>query len=377
MFSEEIEKLSWNEITEKIHSKTATDVRRALRKEHCSVDDFMALISPAAAPFLEEIAVLSQKYTQERFGRTMSLFIPLYLTNSCANSCVYCGFHISNPMPRTILTFEEMENEYKAIKQLGPFENILLVTGENPAKAGVPYLAKALDIAKKYFSNLKIEVMPLKSEEYRELTNHGLNGVICFQETYNKERYNIYHPRGMKANFEWRVNAPDRMGEAGVHSIGMGVLIGLEDWRTDVTFMAHHLRYLQRQYWKTKYSVNFPRMRPAENGGFQPNVIMNDKELAQLTFAMRIFDHDVDISYSTRETPYIRDNMATLGVTTMSAESKTEPGGYFTYPQALEQFEVSDSRTAVEVCQRLKELGLEPVWKDWDSSFDLIAHTAL
>ena len=377
MFSEEIEKLSWNEITEKIHSKTATDVRRALRKEHCSVEDFMALISPAAAPFLEEMAVLSQKYTQERFGRTMSLFIPLYLTNSCANSCVYCGFHISNPMPRTILTFEEMENEYKAIKQLGPFENILLVTGENPAKAGVPYLAKALDIAKKYFSNLKIEVMPLKSEEYRELTNHGLNGVICFQETYNKERYNIYHPRGMKANFEWRVNAPDRMGEAGVHSIGMGVLIGLEDWRTDVTFMAHHLRYLQRQYWKTKYSVNFPRMRPAENGGFQPNVIMNDKELAQLTFAMRIFDHDVDISYSTRETPYIRDNMATLGVTTMSAESKTEPGGYYTYPQALEQFEVSDSRTAVEVCRRLKELGLEPVWKDWDSSFDLIAHTAL
>ena len=377
MFSEEIEKLSWNEITAKIHSKTANDVLRALKQEHCTVEDFMALISPAAAPFLEEMAVLSQKYTQERFGRTMSLFIPLYLTNSCANSCVYCGFHISNPMPRTILTFEEMENEYKAIKQLGPFENILLVTGENPAKAGVPYLAKALDIAKKYFSNLKIEVMPLKSEEYRELTNHGLNGVICFQETYNKERYNIYHPRGMKANFEWRVNAPDRMGEAGVHSIGMGVLIGLEDWRTDVTFMAHHLRYLQRQYWKTKYSVNFPRMRPAENGGFQPNVIMNDKELAQLTFAMRIFDHDVDISYSTRETPYIRDNMATLGVTTMSAESKTEPGGYYTYPQALEQFSVSDSRTAVEVCRRLKELGLEPVWKDWDSSFDLIAHTAL
>lgn len=376
MFSEEIEKLSWNEITEKIHSKTATDVRRALRKEHCSVEDFMALISPAAAPYLEEMAVLSQKYTQERFGRTMSLFIPLYLTNSCANSCVYCGFHISNPMPRTILTFEEMENEYKAIKQLGPFENILLVTGENPAKAGVPYLAKALDIAKKYFSNLKIEVMPLKSEEYRELTTHGLNGVICFQETYNKERYNIYHPRGMKANFEWRVNAPDRMGEAGVHSIGMGVLIGLEDWRTDVTFMAHHLRYLQRKYWKTKYSVNFPRMRPAENGGFQPNVIMDDKELAQLTFAMRIFDHDVDISYSTRETPYIRDNMATLGVTTMSAESKTEPGGYYTYPQALEQFSVSDSRTAVEVCRRLKELGLEPVWKDWDSSFDLMTYTA-
>ena len=371
MFSEEIIKISWDEITEKIYSQTEADVRRALSKEHCTVDDFMALISPAATPYLEEMAVLSKRYTEERFGRTMSLFIPLYLTNSCANSCVYCGFHISNPMPRTILTFEEMENEYKAIKALGPFENILLVTGENPAKAGVPYLAKALDIAKKYFANLKIEVMPLKTEEYKELTRHGLNGVICFQETYHKQRYNLYHPRGMKSKFDRRVDAPDRMGQAGVHSIGMGVLIGLEDWRTDVTFLAHHLRYLQRKYWRTKYSVNFPRMRPAENGGFQPNVIMTDKELAQLTIAMRIFDHDVDISYSTRETPFIRDHMAPLGVTTMSAESKTEPGGYYTYPQALEQFAVSDERTAVEVSQRLKELGLEPVWKDWDASFDI------
>ena len=370
MYSEEIKNYSWEETTKRIYAMTDTDVRRALAKEHCTVDDFMALISPAATPYLEEMATLSKHYTEERFGRTMSLFIPLYLTNSCANSCVYCGFHISNPMPRTILTFEEMENEFKAIKQLGPFENILLVTGENPAKAGVPYLAKALDIAKKYFANLKIEVMPLKAEEYKELTTHGLNGVICFQETYNAERYNLYHPRGMKSKFDWRVDAPDRMGEAGVHSIGMGVLIGLEDWRTDVTFLARHLRYLQRTYWRTKYSVNFPRMRPAENGGFQPNVIMTDKELAQLTFAMRIFDHDVDISYSTRETPFIRDHMARLGVTTMSAESKTEPGGYFTYPQALEQFAVSDERTASEVAQRLKELGMEAVWKDWDASFD-------
>ena len=227
MFSEEINNLSWEEITRKIYSQTEADVRRALSKEHCTVDDFMALISPASTPYLEEMAVLSKRYTEERFGRTMSLFIPLYLTNSCANSCVYCGFHISNPMPRTILTFEEMENEYKAIKTLGPFENILLVTGENPAKAGVPYLAKALELAKKYFANLKIEVMPLKAEEYKELTRHGLNGVICFQETYHKERYNLYHPRGMKSKFDWRVDAPDRMGQAGVHSIGMGVLISL------------------------------------------------------------------------------------------------------------------------------------------------------
>ena len=371
MFSEELEKISWDETTQKIYSKTDRDVRRALAKEHCNVDDFMALLSPAAAPYLEEMAALSRHYTEERFGKTISLFIPLYLTNSCTNSCVYCGFHISNPMARTILTPEQMEEEYKAIKALGPFENLLLVTGENPAKAGVPYLAKALDIAKKYFDNLKIEVMPLKAEEYAELKEHGMNGVICFQETYHKERYKVYHPRGMKSNFEWRVNGFDRMGQAGVHSIGMGVLIGLEEWRTDVVMMAYHLRYLQKKYWRTKYSVNFPRMRPAENGGFQPNVIMSDKELAQATFAMRIFDHDVDISYSTREPPFIRDNMATLGVTTMSAESKTEPGGYHTYPQALEQFHVSDERTAVEMFHRLRELGREPVWKDWDASFDL------
>ena len=212
----------------------------------------------------------------------------------------------------------------------------------------------------------------MSAEDYRELTYHGMNGVICFQETYNRENYNIYHPRGMKSKFEWRVNAFDRMGQAGVHSIGMGVLIGLErEWRTDITMMARHLRYLQKHYWRTKYSVNFPRMRPAENQGFQPNSVMTDRQLAQVTFAMRIFDHDVDISYSTREPATIRDNMATLGVTTMSAESKTQPGGYYTYPEALDQFSVNDDRSAHEICARLLELGRVPVWKDWDASFDL------
>lgn len=372
MFSDELKKISWQETTERITSMTANDVRRALSKSHCDINDFMALLSPAAEPYLEEMARLSRKYTEERFGKTMSMFIPLYITNSCSNSCVYCGFHVQNPMARTILTPEQIENEYKAIKQLAPFENILLVTGENPAKAGTHYLAKAIDIAKKYFSNIKIEVMPLSTEDYRTLAQHGMNGVICFQETYNREHYNIYHPRGMKSKFEWRCDGFDRMGMAGVHSIGMGVLIGLEkDWRTDVTMMAYHLRYLQKHYWRTKYSVNFPRMRPAQNEGFHPNCYMSDRELAQATFAMRIFDHDVDISYSTREPAFIRDNMATLGVTTMSAESKVNPGGYHTYPQALEQFSVSDERTAKEIDRRLREIGREPVWKDWDASFDL------
>jgi 2-iminoacetate synthase len=371
MFYDEIQKISWDETTEKIYSKTEADVRRALKKERCDVDDFMAMISPAAEPFLEQMAFLSRKYTMERFGKTVSMFIPLYITNSCTNSCVYCGFHIQNKMPRTILTEKQIEDEYKAIKKIAPFENILLVTGENPAKADVNYIARALDIAKPYFSNLKIEVMPLSTEDYVMLTYHGMNGVICFQETYNEKNYNIYHPRGMKSKYDWRVNGFDRMGQAGVHSIGMGVLIGLEkEFRTDITMMAYHLRYLEKHYWKTKYSINFPRMRPAENEGFQPNVIMTDKQLAQVTFAMRIFDHDVDISYSTREPAKIRDNMATLGVTTMSAQSKTNPGGYYTYPQALDQFTVNDERTATEIISSLKKLGREPVWKDWDASFD-------
>lgn len=372
MFSEILKNISWQETMHRIYDMNDSDVIKALRKQHLDITDFMALVSPAALPHLEEMAQMSKRLTEQRFGKTISLFIPLYLTNSCINSCVYCGFHVSNTMTRTILTAEQIEAEYKAIRSLGPFENILLVTGENPVKAGVPYLAEAIDIAKRYFANIKIEVMPLKTDEYTTLIKHGLNGVICFQETYNKSRYNIYHPRGMKADFEWRLNGFDRMGQAGVHSIGLGVLIGLEDWRTDVTMMAHHLRYLQRTYWRTRYSVNFPRMRPAENDGFQPNVVMTDKELAQLTFAMRIFDNDVDISYSTRETPFIRDNMAGLGVTTMSAESKTDPGGYCTYPQSLEQFHVNDERTAHEIERRLRELGREPIWKDWDSSFDIV-----
>ncbi len=240
MFSDELEHISWEETTARIHAKTDADVRRALSKEHCNVEDFMALISPAAAPYLETMARLSKKYTEARFGKTISMFVPLYITNSCTNSCVYCGFHISNPMPRTILTEEEIVNEYKAIKKLAPFENLLLVTGENPAKAGVPYIARALDLAKPYFSNLKIEVMPLKTEEYAELIKHGMNGVICFQETYNKSTLqhlsSAWHEIQIRMACQWfrpdgtgrrtfhRYGCPDRTGKGmadGYHHDGL------------------------------------------------------------------------------------------------------------------------------------------------------------
>lgn len=369
MFSDEIKRYDWDDTTRAISAKTATDVELALSKERLDVDDFMALISPAAAAYLEAMARRSQEITLRRFGKTISMYIPMYVSNACTNHCVYCGFNHDNPLKRTTLTMNQVKAECEAIRRLGPFENLLIVSGEFPALNGVDYLEQVLHVARPYFNNLTIEVMPLKERDYERLTHSGLNGVVCFQETYNAARYGVYHPRGMKSIYEWRLNGFDRMGAAGVHKIGMGVLIGLEDWRTDVTMMARHLQYLRRNYWRTRYSINFPRMCPAE-GGYQPRVVMTDRELAQLTFAFRIFDNDVDISYSTRENPRFRANMMKLGVTSMSAGSKTEPGGYVSTPDALEQFEVSDNRTPLEVADEIRRLGYEPVWKDWDKIFD-------
>lgn len=371
MFSEELKQYDWDATTAQINAMSAADVRRALSSPNPGIEGFMALISSAAAPFLEQMAAKSRSLTLERFGKTISMYIPMYITNSCTNACVYCGFNRHNKFKRVVLKPNEIENECKAIKKLGPFENLLIVTGENPVVAGVEYLSNALKVCRKYFSNLSIEVMPLPTEGYARLVEDGLNGVVCFQETYHRDKYKTYHPAGQKSDFEWRVNGFDRMGTAGVHKIGMGILIGLEDWRTDVTMMARHLLYLRKKYWKTRYSVNFPRMR-ASASGYQPNVIMTDRELAQLTFAFRIFDHDVDISVSTRELPDFRNHICALGATSMSAGSKTEPGGYYTYPQALEQFAVSDERTPAEVADAIRRAGRDVVWKDWDKVFDIV-----
>lgn len=372
-FADVIERYSWEGTTDAIASATLANARRVLARAKVGVtlspDEFAILISPAAAPLLEEMAQLSQQITRRRFGLTMSMYIPMYVSNACTNKCVYCGFNHDNKFERTTLSLDDVRQECEAIKELGPFENLLVVSGEYPALCGVDYLEQVLRVARPMFANLTLEVQPLKTEQYKQLVGAGLNGVVCFQETYHREAYKKYHPRGMKSHYAWRLNGFDRMGQAGVHKIGLGVLIGLEDWRTDLTMLARHLRYLQKKYWRTRYAVNFPRMRPSESG-YQPNVVMTDRELAQLTFAFRIFDHDIDISWSTRESPALRDNMAPLGVTSMSAGSQTEPGGYRVSPQALEQFEVSDSRTPAEVTAAIRAHGLEPVWKDWDKIFD-------
>ncbi len=354
-FADEIGNFDWNETIRIVENATEADVRRVLAKARRNVkpltpEEFAILISPAADPFLEEMAQLSRHFTLERFGKTISMYIPMYVSNACTNKCVYCGFNHDNPFTRTTLTPDQVENECKAIKKLGPFENLLVVSGEYPSLCGVEYLEKVLHRCRPYFHNLTIEVQPMKAADYYRLTESGLNGVVCFQETYHREAYKKYHPRGMKSHFDWRLNGFDRMGEAGVHKIGMGVLLGLEDWRADTIMMARHLRYLQKRYWRSRFSVNFPRMRPSESG-YQPKVIINDRELARLTFAFRIFDHDIDISFSTREAPYYRDHIMRLGVTSMSAGSQTEPGGYATSPEALEQFEVSDDRSPMSVAE--------------------------
>ena len=369
-FADVIRDLDWDAAGAAVMAATEQDVVRVLAKAESNrvaltPEDFGVLVSPAAVPFLEKMAMLSRRFTLERFGNTISLYIPMYVSNACANACVYCGFNHNNPFERTVLTPEQIEAECLAVKKLGDFDNLLIVSGEFPAICGVDYFREAIVIALRHFNNISLEVQPLKSSEYKALADAGLYGVVCFQETYNEKNYKKYHPKGLKSIYRWRLNGYDRMGRAGIHKIGLGVLLGLEDWRSDVVMMAHHLRYLQKNYWQTRYSVNFPRLCPSESG-FQPNCVVTDRDLAQLTFAFRIFDHDVDISYSTRENPRFRDNMMRLGVTSMSAGSRTEPGGYASTPDALEQFEVTDERSPRAVVEAIRGNGYDPVWKDWD-----------
>jgi len=373
-FADVIDQFSWDDTIQLVESATAEDVERVLWKarrnlKQLTPEDLCMIISKAAAPYIEEMAEMSRRITQKRFGKVISMYIPMYVSNACTNKCVYCGFNHDNPFSRTTLTMEQVEEECRAIKALGPFQNLLIVAGEYPSLCGIDYLEKVLQVCRPYFHNLTIEVQPMRAADYYRLTKSGMNGVVCFQETYHRQAYKSYHPRGMKSHFDWRLNGFDRMGDAGVHKIGMGALLGLEDWRGDAIMLARHLRYLQKKYWRSRFSVNFPRMRPSESG-FQPKSIISDRELAQLTFAFRIFDNDVDISYSTREAPFYRDNMMTLGVTSMSAGSQTDPGGYAKPHSNLEQFEVSDNRSPEVVADAIRSHGYDPVWKDWDAIFD-------
>jgi len=371
-------RFSWEEVQESIYSKTSSDVEIALsKKEKRTLEDFKALISPAASGYLEEMALLSHRITQKRFGKTLQMYVPLYLSNECQNICTYCGFSFDNNVPRRTLTDEEILKEVSAIKSMG-FDHVLLVTGEANKTVGVEYLKNAIQLIRPFFSNISIEVQPLKQNEYEELTALGLYSVFIYQETYHRENYSSHHTKGKKSNFSYRIGAPERLGKAGVHKIGIGILIGLEDWRTDSFFCAMHLDYLEKKFWQTKYSISFPRLRPHTSPNASPppplqeergNSHMTDKELTQLICAYRIFDEEVELSLSTRESPKFRDNIIKLGITSVSAGSKTNPGGYAVAPETLEQFEIHDDRSPMEIATMIRRQGYEAVWKDWDRTY--------
>lgn len=368
-FKSVFENYDWNTIQNKIYLTTEKEVKNSLVKTKKSLDDFLIFISPAAKPFLEEMAQTSHLLTKKRFGKIIQMYAPMYLSNECQNICTYCGFSLDNKIRRKTLTEEEIFIEITELKKAG-FDTILLVTGEASHKVNIDYFLKAVTQIKKHFSSILVEVQPLSTEEYQQLHSIGVHSVMIYQETYHREVYKEYHPKGKKSNFDFRLETPDRIGEAGIHKIGLGVLLGLEDWRTDSFFNALHIDYLQKKYWKSNYSVSFPRLRPAE-GIIEPNFIMEDSDLLQLICAYRLWNEDLEISISTRENEKFRDNIIPLGVTSMSAGSKTNPGGYIVDVESLEQFETSDERSAQTIAKIISEKGYQPIWKNWDKSYTI------
>lgn len=385
-FEKIFDKFDWEEVSASIYSKTTLDVELALTKTgKRTLEDFKALISPAATGYLERMAQLSHSITQKRFGKTLQMYIPLYLSNECQNICTYCGFSFDNKIPRRTLNDDEILREVAVIKALG-YDHVLLVTGEANKTVGVSYLANAIKLIRPHFSNISIEVQPLEEDEYKELISLGVHSVLVYQETYSRTSYAEHHTKGKKSNFAYRIDTPERLGRAGAHKIGLGVLVGLADWRTDSFFNAMHLEYLEKVFWQTKYSISFPRLRPhasptspqasplspllEERGVRQDGVrYMSDKELTQLICAYRIFDEEVELSLSTRESPVFRDNIIKLGITSISAGSKTNPGGYASAPESLEQFEIHDERSPQEIASMIRAKGYEAVWKDWDRTY--------
>lgn len=364
-FYDEIKKYSWEAEEQSIASKGVSDVRRALAKDRLSIEDFQALISPAAEPFLNEMAIKAHRLTKKRFGKTIQMYVPLYVSNYCTNFCVYCGFNCHNQILRKKLTVEEVLKEIEVLKTWG-FRHILIVSGEAEKLAGANYYESVIRAIRPHFAQISLEVQPLEVREYRQLCSAGVSFVAVYQETYNEGTYPEFHPKGKKRNFRYRLETPDRCAMAGIEKIGIGALLGLQNWRVDAFFTALHLTYLERTYWKTRYSISLPRLRP-HVGGFMPHDPINDRQMAQLIMAFRLFNPEVDISLSTRESAQFRDMAMNIGVTTMSAASSTEPGGYASQNKELEQFEISDNRSVEEMASAIRDHGYQPVWKDWDS----------
>lgn len=354
---------------------TARDVETALATRPGSYrpDRLLALVSPAAEAYLEEMARQSQALTRQRFGRTIKLYAPLYLSSFCVNRCRYCGFNAENRFERTRLTIDEALADAERIAREG-FRDILLVSSEDRTFVTVEYLVELAAKLRERFSFIGIEIHQMSAGEYRRLFEAGIEGVTLYQETYDRDEYTRQHPGGPKADYDVRLRGPDDMAQAGMREIGLGVLLGLADWRIETLALAEHASYLIRRYWRSHVSFSFPRLRPAcgvtlSTRARLPSPLLTDRNLVQMMLALRLCFADAGLVLSTREEARFRDHVVALGPTRISAGSRTNPGGYSQADRGQGQFEVSDRRSPREVADMLARHGLEPVWKDWDRAF--------
>jgi 2-iminoacetate synthase len=347
---------------------------------------FCSLLEPCSDRALEEMARRSAALTRRHFGRTMRLFAPLYLSNECINNCSYCGFSRDNAILRVTLEIEQVAKEARHLADEG-FRNILLVAGEHPKFVSGGYLQNCIERLRREIPSLSLEVAPMETEEYRPLVEAGSEGLVVYQETYDRDAYREFHTAGPKKDYDWRLDTAERAHEAGFRRLGIGVLFGLSAWRGEAMALAAHLLHLQRVCWTSQLTVSMPRLRPAA-GSFEPRHAFDDRGFTQLLCALRITFPQIGIVLSTREPAWLRDSLAPLGVTMMSAGSHTEPGGYTGQgadqlhqtvrgrkvesscngTSATEQFSISDDRSAAAVAAMLRQQGLEPVWKDWDAA---------
>jgi 2-iminoacetate synthase len=360
---------SFPELKEQLDNCTAKDVEKALNSTKRSLDDLCALLSPAADNQLQRMASLSQRITLQRFGKAIQLYAPIYLSNYCTNNCAYCGFSASNPIHRRCLSYAEAEAEAEVLLSRG-FNHILLVSGESEKILGVEYLEEITRRLRQKFAAISIEVQPLSLDEYKRLFKAGITAVAVYQETYDCELYPTFHLTGKKCDYDYRLDTPRRVCEAGMREVGIGALLGLSDWRTEGLALGHHLTALRTEYWQTGFTVSFPRLRPAA-GEFEPLHIVTERNMSHLMFALRIFDPDVGLILSTREEPTFRDGMLGLAPTRFSAGSCTAPGGYCNPEHDGEQFSVGDHRSLEEVSEMIRNKHFDPVCKDWDSTFQV------
>ncbi len=331
-----------------------------------SLPELKTLLADNSPQTLENLAQVAKRVKEQYFGRTISLYAPLYLSNFCSSHCTYCGFHSHNRIKRIKLTPEEMHKEMSHVAQTG-IENILLLTGESYKVTPLSYLKESVEIAKQYFSSISLEVHPMEEGEYQELYLAGVDGVAIYQETYNRKRYLEVHLSGQKRDYDFRLGAPERIAKAGIRNISLGILLGLaDDMAEDVLDLYKHLRWMEKNFPGIEYSVSFPRLRPIKGMGFVPCDV-SDITFIKLICLTRILFPRVGINLSTRESPALRDHALELGITRISAASKTAVGGYTSEePEKLDpQFDVQDERSLEDVVRLLKQKNLDPVFTDW------------